>query len=108
MQTQQLILLLAVGAMMALLAAVSFLSNTGSLDGVKAKTVGDGQHGEARWATDAEIGRTFARMPFRVSDWRAGKNLPQTQGLILGSVGGKGRIAALVDGDDIHCVRFVS
>ena len=52
---------------------------------IKSKTVGDGQHGTARWATTQEVKKTFANVPFDVASWRAGKNLPEVQGLILGS-----------------------
>ena len=46
-------------------------------------------------------------MPFRVADWRAGKNLPKAQGLVLGSRDSrKGGITALVDSDDIHCLMI--
>ena len=46
-------------------------------------------------------------MPFRVADWRAGRNLPEAQGLVQGSRDGrKGGITALVDSDDIHCLMI--
>ena len=66
----------------------SFLSKSYSLDRIKSKTVGDGQHGTARWATPKEIGKTYHTVPFRPRRWRKGKDLPTEQGLILGSVGG--------------------
>ena len=40
------------------------LSDRQSLNGIKSRTVGDGQHGTARWATTKEIHRTFQRVPF--------------------------------------------
>ena len=75
---------------------------------IKSKVVGDGQHGTARWATPKEISETYTRVLFKVQDWRQGKSLPKVQGLILGSTGKKGKVTALIDTDDIHCVRFVS
>ena len=69
----------------------SFLSKSYSLDHIKSKTVGDGQHGTARWATPKEIGKTYHTVPFRPRRWRKGKELPTEQGLILGSVGGRKR-----------------
>ena len=41
-----------------ILAAVTMVADRGSLDGIKSKTVGDGQHGTARWATEREIKQT--------------------------------------------------
>ena len=48
-----------------LLAAVTHFSGQGSLDNIKSRTVGDGQHGTARWATKKEIQQTYAHIPFR-------------------------------------------
>ena len=105
MPEQFMILLFAALGLLAL-AAISLKSGQGSLDGIKAKPVGDGQHGTARWATQKEIGQTFAHVLFRPSEWRQGKNLPKAQGLVLGSQGKKGKIIALVDSDDIHCLMI--
>ena len=70
-------------------------------------SLGDGQHGTARWATEQEIRSNYALVPFRVADWRAGRNLPEAQGLVLGSRDSrKGGITALVDSDDIHCLMI--
>ena len=41
-----------------------------NLDGIKSKTVGDGQHGTARWATKREIRRTFKIVDFTPRKWR--------------------------------------
>ena len=48
-ETWTLILLLA--AVFGALAAIAAFSNRGSLDNIKSRDVGDGQHGTARWAT---------------------------------------------------------
>ena len=76
------------GALLVFLLMASFLSKSYSLDRIKSKTVGDGQHGTARWATPKEIGKAYHTVPFRPRRWRKGKELPTEQGLILGSVGG--------------------
>ncbi len=76
------------GALLVFLLMASFLSKSYSLNNIKSKTVGDGQHGTARWATPKEIGKTYHTVPFRPRRWRKGKELPTEQGLILGSVGG--------------------
>ena len=88
------------------LVAIAALSNRGSLNSIKNKTVGDGQYGTARWATEKEIRKSYRRVPFRPALWRKGEQLPEAQGLVLGCVGKKDRLAALVDCDDIHCLMI--
>ena len=80
--------LLICGGLLVFLLAVSFFSQRYSLNNIKSKTVGDGQHGTARWATPKEITRTYHVVPFRPRRWRKGIDLPQEQGVILGSMGG--------------------
>ena len=82
-------LILLGGGLLAFLLAVSFLSKNYSLNNFKSKTVGDGQHGTARWATPREISKTYRTVPFRPRRWRKGEDLPTVQGLVLGSVGGR-------------------
>ena len=66
--TQRIIFILAAGGLLLLLAALTSC-NRYSLDRIKSKTVGDGQHGTARWATSQEIRKTFAHVPFRAKAW---------------------------------------
>ena len=82
-------LILLGGGLLAFLLLVTFLSKNYSLNNFKSKTVGDGQHGTARWATPKEIHTTYHVVPFRPHRWRKGENLPTEQGLVLGSVGGR-------------------
>ena len=70
------------------LLVVSVVSKNYSLNRIKSKTVGDGQHGTARWATLKEIGKSYAHIPFDVVHWRKGERLPQKQGVVVGSMGG--------------------
>ena len=99
--------LVAVGVVIVLfIVLLSVLTNNYSLNGIKSKTVGDGQHGTARWATTQEVKKTFANVPFDVASWRAGKNLPEVQGLILGSTQCGKQLDALVDRDDVHCLMI--
>lgn len=100
------ILIAAAGVMVTIIGGLALLGDHYTLNNIKSKTVGDGQHGTARWATDKEIRDTYARVPFQVSDWRAGKHLPEKQGLVLGSTSGKNGITALVDTDDVHCLMI--
>jgi len=97
-------LILLAGGMLLLIAAATHFSGQGSLDNIKSKTVGDGQHGTARWATKKEIGQTYSFVPFTPEAWRKGQNLPKKQGLVLGCQGPKNKVKALVDSDDIHAL----
>lgn len=115
------------------MAGLAFFSQQYTLDNIKSKTVGDGQHGTARWATKQEIRATYQHVPFRPQEWRRGEDLPTAQGLVLGCVGGRlvkqhgklySRLSklnkrkkkpkqkernpmwAIVDTDDIHCLMI--
>ena len=102
---RQVITLIVVGAIMFLvIGGLAFLSHYYTLDGIKSKTVGDGQHGTARWATKQEIRQTYAHVPFEPELWRKGEHLPEKQGLVLGCEGPKDHVTALVDTDDIHAM----
>ena len=93
------------GQPLAISDVVELYNASGStLDGIKSKTVGDGQHGTARWATKQEIRQTYAHIPFEPELWRKGEHLPEKQGLILGCEGPKNHVTALVDTDDIHAM----
>ena len=126
------ILVAVCAGMLALIGGVTFLSQNYSLNGIKDRTVGDGQHGTARWATKKEIHDTYSFVPFQPALWRKGKDLPKVQGVVLGCVGGtlvkkasrfkvvnklreknplKKKIKpvamkAIVDSDDIHCLMI--
>ena len=83
---------------------VNVLDNK-NINGIKSKTVGDGQHGTARWATKPEIKRTFFSSPFTPEFWRQGKNLPTVQGTIVACRGGK-NTTALIDTGDVHTLMI--
>ena len=63
------------GGMLLTLAMVSLFSNQTSLN-IKSKTVGDGQHGTARWAAYKEIQSTYRHIPYTPALWRRGQSLP--------------------------------
>ena len=85
---ESIILLLTVaGGALLVMAVVTTLAGRDSINGIKSRTVGDGQYGTARWATDREVKTTYAQVPFRAAAWRTGEDRPTAQGLILGSVG---------------------
>lgn len=108
------LLILAAGAMVGLLIFINFATQRHNLNSIKDKTVGNGQHGTARWATGQEVKRTFHHVPFTPEVWRQnareGKNTtangqPLPQGIVLGCKGGKNTVA-LVDSDDIHVMMI--
>ena len=82
------------------LVLVNVLDNK-SINGIKAKQVGDGQHGTARWATKQEIRRSFSSLPFEPELWRQGKNLPEIEGTVV-ACRGTTNTTALVDTGDVH------
>ena len=106
MEPQVIMLIVLAGGMLLLIAAATHFSGSGNLDNIKSKTVGDGQHGTARWSTKKELKQTYQYIPFRPSQWRKGENLPKVQGLVLGCEGKKNAVSALVDSDDIHCLMI--
>lgn len=107
MQAAQLLVLVCVGlGMLILLGLITFLSSYYNLDGIKAKTVGDGQYGTARFATDAEVKKTYVHVPYEPKLWRQGKNLPETQGIIVGGRFSRNSVTALIDSGDIHLLMI--
>ena len=100
-------ILIGVGLMaLLLIGGITLAGGNYKLSSIKSVTVGDGQHGTARWATPAEMKKALAYEPFMVRDWRKGDKRPKKQGLILGCIGSKKKLKALVDSDDIHCLMI--
>ena len=93
------------GIMVLVIGLLSMASHHYTLN-IKSRTVGDGQHGTARWATKEEIKKTYAHVPFKVKEWRGNVNRPKEQGLVLGCEAKKDKTTALVDSDDIHCLMI--
>ena len=92
--------------MFAVIGGISLLAHYYTLNGIKSKTVGDGQHGTARFATREEIKDTYEQIPYEPELWRKGEHLPEAQGIILGSEEQHGKLYALVDTDDVHCLMI--
>ena len=99
-------LVVAAAVMFLVIGGLAMLSHNYTLSGIKSRTVGDGQHGTARWATKKEIAKTFKHVPFRPALWRKGKERPTDQGIVLGCEGKKNALVAIVDSDDIHCLMI--
>lgn len=106
--------LVVVGAVMfAVLGGVTLLAHIYSLNNIKSRTVGDGQHGTARWATKREIRKTYRHIPFTPERWREqakngkaptteeGEPLPQ--GIVVGCTG---NTTAMVDTGDVHALMI--
>ncbi len=106
MQEKAYILIAAAAVMFSVIGGLSLLSHYYTLNGIKSRTVGDGQHGTARFATKKEIQQTYKHISFRPKAWRKGQALPAEQGIILGSAGKKNEITALVDTDDVHTLMI--
>ena len=69
--TGNITLLINVGVVMfAVLGGVTLIAHIYSLNGIKSRTVGDGQHGTARWASRSETRKTYKHIPFTPEQWR--------------------------------------
>ena len=84
-------LLITVAAVMGgILLSISALAYMYSMRSIKNKTVGDGQHGTARWATKSEIKNTYLHVPFDPKAWRYNPDTrPEEQGIVVGCKDGK-------------------
>lgn len=108
-------LILAAVVMFTVLGLISLLAHIYNLNNIKSKTVGDGQHGTARFADKREIRKTYKQVPFTPKLWRKqaesgatpttvdGKDLPQ--GIVVGCKG-KAETIALVDDQDVHALMI--
>lgn len=63
-------LIIVSAVMFCVLGGVTLLAHIYNLNNIKSKTVGDGQHGTARWATKSEIHKTYRHIPFTPNKWR--------------------------------------
>lgn len=112
MNSQVYMLIAATAIMFSVIGGLSLLAHYYTLNGIKSKTVGDGQHGVARFATKKEIERTYHHIPFNVQEWRNGINLPidekgnAIQGLVVGCKGSNGTVTGIVDIGDVHCLMI--
>ena len=99
-------LIIAGTLMLIVFGAIAILSNNYSLNRIKSKTVGNGQYGAARFATDKEIKEIYETVLFDVESWRMGKDRPNSQGIILGLRESFGKLHAIVDTGDVHCLMI--
>ncbi|MEA4912535.1 MAG: type IV secretory system conjugative DNA transfer family protein [Oscillospiraceae bacterium] len=106
MTTSQIALLVLCALAFMTIGALILFGDNYNLNRIKNKTVGDGQHGTARFAAKSEIKRAYRFVPYRAKLWREGEMLPSEQGLIVGSVKKAGGITALVDSADVHALMI--
>jgi type IV secretion system protein VirD4 len=102
------VLIIAGAAIFGVLITVSLLEYVFNLNNIKSRTVGDGQHGTARFATRIEMNRIYKRIPFDVKAWREGERLPEEQGIIVGCETKRGKTYAYVDDGDVHAVMIAA
>ena len=100
------LLIVSGGAVLLIFLLVNLYGTNYSLDKIKDKTVGHGQHGVARWATKSEIRKTYKEVLFEPQKWRTGENLPKEQGIIVGCKSIGKRTKALVDTGDVHALMI--
>ena len=105
------IITLCAGLLLALFVAIKLLGGK-SLNRIKARTVGHGQHGSARWATRREIKSYYTMVPYEPQKWRTQLELrPTNPGFVLGAfqLGRRGKkITAWVDAGDSHAMMIAS
>ena len=86
-----------------------FLIDRKSLN-IKSKTVGDGQHGSASFATQKEIDEAFKRVRYDPQAWRQNHAKELPQGIIIGcnmmKLGKKKTVTAIVDEGDVHALMI--
>lgn len=93
--------------MFAMFIIISTVGNYYSLNRIKDKTVGQGQHGTARWATKKEIRNTYKQVVFQPTEWRANPDSrPTEQGIVVGCKSHRGFTTALVDTGDVHALMI--
>ena len=100
-------LIIATGTMFAMLIIISTVGNYYSLNRIKDKTVGQGQHGTARWATKKEVKKTYKRIDFQPNEWRKNPDSrPTEQGIVVGCKSHRGVTTALIDTGDVHALMI--
>ena len=123
-------LILIAAVMFCVFGGITLLAHIYNLNNIKSKTVGDGQHGTARWATKSEIRKTYRHITFTPKKWRSQaakgemptvsritnhrffkkkKEEPEEalpQGIVVGCSGGKFGTTALIDTGDVHVLMI--
>ena len=88
---------------------VMFFLDQKSLN-IKSKTVGDGQHGSASFATPKEMDKFFKRVNYTPTAWRINNPESLPPGIIIGcnitKIWKKKKVTAVVDEGDVHALMI--
>lgn len=136
MDVNNIITLIIAGALMfGVIGIIMLISNYYTLNGIKSKRVGHGQHGTAQWATKGEIKSAYKIIPFYPNRWRNGdytkpvslkhriwckvwskllskeivpkeKVTALPQGVVVGMQKKFGKVSAVVDTGDVHTLMI--
>lgn len=117
--------------MFCVLGGITLLAHIYNLNNIKSKTVGDGQHGTARWATQSETRKIYRHIPFTPDKWRkqaekgktptytrivknplfkrcGNKTIqePLPQGIVVGCTGSNHNTTAMIETGDVHVLMI--
>ncbi|NLZ76129.1 MAG: type IV secretory system conjugative DNA transfer family protein [Erysipelotrichia bacterium] len=104
MNNEAIIILTVMG--LGLLFLIIITNRNYNLNNIKSKRVGDGQHGTAKFASNAEIRSALKEVPYEPSKWRQKTRLPPTQGVIIGYTKKHNKVHALVDDSDVNTLMI--
>ncbi len=103
------IVIIVAAVMFAVIGGITLISHIYNLNGIKSKTVGDGQHGTARFSNKGELRHVYKHIPFEPKSWRKvakEKDLGLPQGVVVGVKKRKGIDYAMVDTSDVHTMMI--
>ncbi len=93
--------------MFSLIGLLTNWSNIYSINSIKSKKVGDGQYGNARFATEKEIKKIYNLVPYEPKKWRKNKGDKKIpQGTVVGTRKIGGKLHAVVDPGDVHTLMI--
>lgn len=104
------LVILVAAVMFAVIGGITLVSHIYNLNGIKSKTVGDGQHGTARFSTKSELRKIYKFVRYEPKEWRRAaskkEKLDLPQGIIVGCQTRGKKTVALVDTDDVHTMMI--
>lgn len=107
LSTGTITLIIASTAMFVFFIIIATLGNHYSLNHIKNKTVGNGQHGTARWAKKNEIKKQYLHIPFKPNEWRKNPDSrPKEQGIVVGCKNKAKETIAMIDTGDVHALMI--
>ena len=106
MSQSQLFIMIAAAIAFVGVMLLAYYANNYSLNRIKNRTVGNGQHGTAKWANRGDIKKAYRTVLFDVDNWRKGENLPSIEGTVVGCKTRRSKTYALVDEGDVHTLMI--